>query len=239
MNNNTLDNSNIELFKEKVEQLNKEMHEYYTSINEPVFLPDGIVNLDTYYNSKFKILWILKEPYDQENENKCSWSLSGMLNMSHDELVDRKIHKSKTWKPIIETTYCILNNIEQYELIDGIKDSIEMLDVLKNIAIINVKKTPGATVTPYAKLKKAYTRDNKIILNQIDLYNPDIIIGGNTMYLFHSDLFSNAPAEYDEIAYWLKGSSIYIDAPHPGKRIQRGDYANDILLAIRKWKGTR
>ena len=55
----------IQEFKEKISALDLEIKNHYDSygIKDGEFLYDGIINIDEYYDSPLKILWILKEPY--------------------------------------------------------------------------------------------------------------------------------------------------------------------------------
>lgn len=227
--------SSLKEFSDKVEYLNQKMKAHYAEQNEKAVLLDGIVNVELYYNAFPKILWILKEPYDKDNENESSWHLSQMFDMSEKDLIERNIHKSKTWLPVMETNYCIVND-KRYEDVKGKVDISELFNVMKHTAVINVKKTPGNTTTPYSILKKTVKRDSQILLEQIHTYVPDIIIGGNTMYLFWEMLFNREKSQCISLEYWNRGKQIFIDAAHPSKRTERGSYTEDILDEVDFWR---
>src|ERR1019366_2028407 len=97
--------------------------------------------------SKYKILWILRESRDDYTaDDKMiggGWSLPNVLNEKIE--IFRKGFKDRaeaTYIPIIYTTYSIINGFLSYKEMGSIQEHPAMADSLKNIAIINIKKTP-------------------------------------------------------------------------------------------------
>lgn len=74
----------IEQLKTEVNDLNKLIENHFRQFetSSQKLMNDGIVNIDEYYNSSIKIMWILKEPYDK-NEAGLSggWSIAEALNV--------------------------------------------------------------------------------------------------------------------------------------------------------------
>jgi hypothetical protein len=201
---------------------------------------DGIVDIDSYVKVHPKILWILKEPYD-EVENGIpaggGWSLTQDV-LGRDDFYSRIRRTQSTWHPIIYVCTGLLNNFCDYGAMDYIHDNPGMVKILKSIAVINVKKLPGLTRThSFNPIAEAYNTNKAILLKQIQTYDPDILIGASTMPLFYDDLGIDRKkiAKYGSINYVTKDSKIYIDAYHPAQTtITRSQYVNDIIYIVKK-----
>ena len=69
-------------------------------------LPDGVYNIEGYCKSSPRIMWILKQPYDDMKEGKTSgggWEVYGAFN--NDDAF-----KITTWQPIIYSLFGIRNH---------------------------------------------------------------------------------------------------------------------------------
>ena len=69
-------------------------------------LPDGVYNIEGYCKSSPRIMWILKQPYDDMKEGKPSgggWEVYGAFN--NDDAF-----KITTWQPIIYSLFGIRNH---------------------------------------------------------------------------------------------------------------------------------
>jgi hypothetical protein len=215
-------------------QIEKQIWDHYidkNGLSEPIV--DGIVNIDQYLNSKFKILWILKEPHDDIKENKPSgggWHFcKDFLNM--DDIYYRTCKSHATWHPIIYTSYGILNDFLLYSQMSKIRNNKSMTEIVKKIAVINVNKLPGFTRTyDYSNIWHAYNDHKDILLRQIKTYNPDIVIGGSTLQLFFDDLGIRTTLKTsNSIDFSVNNSKLYISAYHPAQtKITRDIYINDI-----------
>lgn len=205
---------------------------------EPIV--DGIVSIEKYLQSKFKILWILKEPYDDVENDLPSgggWHLANDF-LAPDGFYKRIGQSRSTWHPIIYTSYGILNNFLPYNSMDYIRDDESMAEIVKNIAVINVQKLPGFTRTyDYERIVNAYNKHKDILLKQIETYNPDIIIGGATLQLFFDDLgIKDAFINNGCIDYATKNSKLFIHAYHPAQtQVTRDKYVDDIINTTKLW----
>ncbi len=177
---------------------------------------DGIVNKEFYKVSNVKILWILKEV--NHDGDISDWDMTKILQ---DIKTDYGIESGweKTFGSIVHTTYGILNE-KMWDEIPYYYDKPEIVDVLKEIAYINVKKTAGDSTTHFTTLERAYVENKKLLFKQINDINPSIIIYGGTYYLFENDIEEN-----------VKNKSIkHIDAYHPAQRqITHENYCNQII----------
>lgn len=221
----------------RLKKFDDEVKLYYRKFEtkEKEIISDGIVNPQEYLSSPIKILWILKEPYDIDGEGKGGWPINESLN-NEKELQTLGGLKS-TWYPIAYTSFAILNGFKKYEDMDDIEDNDSMLNVFKKIAFINVQKFAANTTTNDKDIKAAYKAHSRILLKQIEIYNPDIVIGGNTMWNFVDDL-ELKDHHYDEYEYWIKDNKLYINAAHPsirGNSEAKEEYVNDIVRIAMKY----
>lgn len=201
------------------------------SIDPNAFI-DGIISIKKYLESPERILWILKEPNsDEENVN---W---------RDEI--RKLSENqnlsgfnKTFTNIVYVTYGILNK-KKWGEISFIKDDSTIINVLENIAFINIKKTPGGRSSIDRELENYYKKFKNVLLMQINEYKPTIIIGGNTIKFLEQDLVNLFPTlkheKYVEssdlgILKSNKDNIIIFDARHPQSTNSTSKiYCNDII----------
>lgn len=225
----------IEEFKKEISALNSEIRKHFKQFEKPnqQLMNDGIVNVSEYYNSPIKIMWILKEPYDKEDNDGGGWSMSEALNKG--KLGNGK--DASTWQPIIYSTYGILNNYVKYEKMPKITDMKNMNLILRNIAFVNVQKLPAKTRTSDAALKNAYQKNKEILLEQIATYRPDIIIGGKTLHLFKDDLKITKENEL-KFGHFSKDKTLFINTFHPAQtKITKSEYVNKIIERAETWKG--
>ena len=74
----------------------KDLHKNYT------FIEDGVVNPDYYFSNENRILFLLKEAYSNEQDNR---PLTDWLN-------DKKERVTTIWRRVSEWTRLIVDNIE-------------------------------------------------------------------------------------------------------------------------------
>src|SRR5690606_11491161 len=197
-------------------------------------ITDGIIDIEKYFRAKYKILWILKEPYDDFDENGNpvggDWAL--------DEVLRKKLSFSefeggrKTYLPMIYTSWGILNGFQLWGEMGNVHSDPSMIEALKSVAYINVKKLPGYTTSQASVIEAAYKENKDILKDQIDVYNPDVVIGGSTLYMFFNDLgLSSADFQsLGSVEYSIKDERIYICAYHPSNRTVKEEiYCDDII----------
>lgn len=182
---------------------------------------DGIVNFEKYSKTFPKILWILKEVnHDGDLEN---WDMTKILQ---DIKTDCGIEKGfeKTFAPIVYLSYGIINN-KTWSEIPYHYDEPSIIDVLSQIAYINVKKTAGGSTIHYSSLERAYEENKKMLFEQINEINPDIIIYGGTHYLF----------EVDNETFLKNRKVKHISAYHPAQRSMSHEaYYDEVYKQINK-----
>lgn len=198
---------------------------------------DGVCDFDEYLKSSPKIMWILKEPYDDFVNGKPS---GGGWSIPMDCFEKDDVWKSKSWQSIIYVVYGFLHNLKWNEM-DYIKDDKSMAEVLKQIAYINMSKMPAYNASNDNLLYDAYKIWKDILFEQITTYSPDIIIFGNTFKYFQKDLIGsdiNPIKAYDDwIDVYKKDKTILLDAYHPSRK--GCDYVDSLITALQDAKNKR
>ncbi|MFN4971404.1 MAG: hypothetical protein ACK5GX_00070 [Bacteroidota bacterium] len=185
---------------------NNELKEYYNQKTLPTdvgsFALDGIIDIKKYNESSIKILWILKE----------AWG-TGWLNnqkgrpFEYPEYINTEFNFGESfpssgamWAKIIYINYGILNGFLKWDHMPNYWESEDVFNSLKNCALINLKKIPGSTVSNMNEIYQHYRTDKEVILNQIDIINPDVIICGGTYKIltkeYPFDILKNSNNEY-------------------------------------------
>ena len=195
---------------------------------EPI--PDGICDAEKYLSTKPRIMWILKEPYDDFTEDGKPYGGGWSLYEAYD---NNDAWKNPTWQPMIYTSYGIINK-QRWEEMHWIKDDKSMVNILKQIAYINISKMPAHKISSDSVLYNLYSIWRPILLEQIEIYEPQIIIFGNTFKFFKKDLVGDnvEPSKrIDGVVHiYKKGEIMMIDAYHPNQKIIGRDlYVNSII----------
>ncbi len=208
-----------------------------TPVLEPIY--DGVSDAEGYLASKPRIMWILKEPYDDKSPEGIpkggGWSLTEHLG-KNDVWKDLDM-----WKLMIQINYSIHNNLKWEEL-DYIENNQAMADELKKTAYINLSKMPNRTSSSASYLWQFYGQWKNILFEQIDLYKPEIIIFGHTFSFFMEDMnISGEPIYQTTVGQWTtkaykKDGILLIDAYHPSRKggEDAGTYVSSVIETTRK-----
>jgi hypothetical protein len=202
-----------------------------TRESEPIY--DGIVNPEQYISSSPRILWILKEPYDNGKDRKGGdFSLTDdLLNKDTD-----RMSRQRAFQPICYINYGIWTHVHDWDKMPWLRNSEEMRNGLKRIAYINISKLPGLKCSPSDRIIEAYQKHHGIIFDQIRTYEPDFIFACNPhVNLILKDLgFSESKWTPFESAASIQISSKQrlVRVAHPSQReVKRVDYVNDAIKA--------
>ena len=201
-------------------------------------LPDGVFNIEGYCKSSPRIMWILKQPYDDMKDGKPfggGWEVCSAFN--NDD-----VFKNKTWQPIIYSLFGIRNHkLYGDSDVPYIYDDKSMVDLLKDIAYINIDKMPGYRTTSDAELAEAYEQWKDIVEEQIRLYDPQVICFANTMWLFKKDWGIDENTKHEAIPLgndkymfvFRKDGRLCLDTYHPAQRVvARESYVDAIIKAV-------
>ena len=236
-----MDSSELEDFQNQIKQKIYETAEengLLSDGDEPLY--DGFTYASEYCNSDLKILWILKEAYD--NNYNGGWSITEQLFSEYPYTT--KI-KNPTHQKMAYVSYGILNKCN-YEDIDYLSDNPSIGEVLHEIAYINLNKMPAGTSTDNDTLWEKYETWKDILWEQIYAYNPDVIIFGNTFQFFKNDFFNDDEPDWDydysngietearaNVCKW--NDTLLIDTNHPQWTECQGSWANAIIHACQDY----
>lgn len=180
---------------------------------------DGIINIEKFSMISPKILWILKEVnHDGDLDN---WDMTEILKDIKREYGIKKGFE-RTFAQIVHLSYGIINK-KSWTEVPYHYDEPSIIDVLTQIAFLNVKKTAGSSIIHYSSLENAYKQNKDLLFEQINEINPDIIIYGGTFNLFKDDKET-----------MINNKNIkHISAYHPSQRsITHELYYNDVYNQI-------
>ncbi|MBO5608191.1 MAG: hypothetical protein J5930_09905 [Treponema sp.] len=208
---------------------------------KPLLMPiyDGVADIKAYISSNPKIMWILKEPYD---DFTSTGKARGGDWYFTEHFKNTNVWKDQDmWKLMIQINYAIRNNLKWKEL-DYIENNSEMAEELKKTAYINISKMPANTISPNDHIRTCYIIWKKILFEQIDIYKPDVIIFGYTFQFFKEDFKITDKAIPTISGQWnadvyKKDNMILIDAFHPSRKGGEDsghDYVTCIINAYKK-----
>ena len=197
-------------------------------------ITDGVIDIKKYLESDIKIMWVLKEPYDdfddEGNPEGGGWSMTD--GFIENDKIKEEAKKISSWKLMAYTTYGIRTKCH-YDDLPWISDEQGVIESLLGIAYVNISKMPGLTNSSSTDLYECYENWKKLLFKQIDIYNPDVIIFGGTIAPFWHDLLSNgitythSNGAIDVYSY--KGKKM-IDAYHPNPKKEKWEvYADSII----------
>lgn len=235
-----MDTSELEDFQNEIKQKIYETAEENGLLDdgdEPLY--DGLTYASDYCNSDLKILWILKEAYD--NNYNGGWSITEELFREYP--YETKI-KNPTHQKMAKISYGIINNCNYNNL--NLSNDPSIGEVLHEIAYINLNKMPADTSTDNDTLWEKYDTWRDILWEQIYAYSPDVIIFGNTFEYFKNDFFGDGEPDWDyaytnEIGTGVRANvcewndTLLIDTNHPQWTACQSEWANAIIHACRDY----
>jgi hypothetical protein len=230
--------------KNKFEEIQKYISKEILKKNENAIV-DGIINCEKYANAKTKILWVLKEPYSDKTDWTYQQYLSindikGKIGTEDDTL------KYEIFRRILYTSYGLINNKEWADL--PFAEEKEVYGVGEEIAYINIKKTGGGPESDDKEIAEAYAVNEELLLKQIEEYEPNILIFGNTLKYFNWeklkgwDLSADKKHILDDKTnnthfYPISKDKLCINSWHPSYWIvSREVYCSEIINAGMQWR---
>lgn len=214
---------------------------------------DGITDIDTYLKNELNTLWILKETnrdmlpkenFNQREFNKCGsgWGVGTYTNIMKTNIGIIEYGASGGKVKLYE------KDLPKLVIEDGNRDyksyrseiSQEQIFPMDEVAMINVHKGIGGKNSDNAFIAAQYNRPEvrKIILEQVEYINPELIIVCNKVEKLLCDL-----AEVESITsfrdgddgakFYKNGKRLIISVGHPLIMGQKGmtseKYCNSIL----------
>lgn len=173
------------------------------------FIEDGIVNPDIWHQQENRILFFLKEAY-----GASEFSLTKALNENTPFYT--------TWKPTAVLINTLLETTPSYiPTFQDLEKYKEDKDVLKKIAVVNIKKVYGTSSSKEDNLEIYLKQDFNELQKQIKFINPTIIVCGGTKKLLDKHNFWAGFEEVigtDQMVY-TNQKTVLIDFWHPSYRV--------------------
>jgi hypothetical protein len=208
---------------------------------------DGVYEkyLNKYINAEPHILWVLKEA--PETNGVYGWHVGDI-----DEKNTALQKKSGTLRQMCLISYAILNKCN-FNI--ACKASIEdLVDARQRVAQINVckiKTTPGKYSE--ADLTDGYDKWKDVLDAQINAYQPEIVICGNTLQYFSSDnkylgrtrgekklLESIIPNPSQKFCYYSENNRLIINIHHPSDfNVNWEKCINEIVNVVLQWDSNK
>lgn len=202
----------------------KEIFDKLKKIDRSI-VEDGIVSEEEYLDSKYKILYIMKEA-----NGGADWSLK-------DFLCDGG--RSQTWDNVARWTEGLLNINQEinWSYLEGNNENRRKY-YLKKIGVINLKKTAGGYTSNYKEISKAALENRNLIKTQVDLYNPDIIICCGTADDFVKNYFDSKLVNWNMtkrgIQFIKCNNKIIVSFAHPEARIRDAYLYYSLIDGVRE-----
>ena len=169
------------------------------------FIEDGIVNQTEWSKQKVKVLFFLKEAYGG------SFDLAKALD---NEGAD--FGRSQIWPRVAVWTQAVYDSTEpprQYDEPQGTRAD----NLIRSIAVINIKKSHGQNKSDDADLMKFLAADKAELTEELNIINPDVILCGNTLHLLQAvNIFPGARKGKSDDYFW--NGKLIINYWHPSGR---------------------
>ena len=192
---------------------------------ESYFVPDGVIESGAYANSKPKIVVVLKETNDPgEGSSLCE--------------ILRTTPPHYTWNTVtrwVRAIRSLPDEIPWQEISDV--DMTTRIDVLRTIAVMNVKKTAGGSVASNAELEKHSQRFRDLIERQVALYSPDIILLCGFSWKLSEPFGKRAEWHRTSRGTWfrrLENGVPVIHTRHPANRLEGELLHYPVIDAVRE-----
>jgi hypothetical protein len=160
------------------------------------------------------------------------------IQNSQDVFSNKKLVSDKM---IMIASYCILQ--ESISAFENIHTDKEVLNALKSVAKINVKKYPGDSTAIPEEITEAGKKNGELLIDQINAYEADIVICGNTLQHFPDEFYRTNTKISEPFGfgskkhYFMSEKRLFINACHPSKPgLAPKEYASNIFKAFADWK---
>ena len=171
---------------------------------------DGIICEKNYERANPKLLFVAKEPNNPERPGS-----------NYREGFSKEV-KHTFSKRLCEWAYGVWNGFPSLSEFDAKADT-DKLEVMRSISFMNLKKVGGTGKADHEKIRSVTNRDKDLLRRQIEIIDPDIIIGGVRgispwSLLFPIIAFQNCGFD---IPVARVGRVRVIDFYHPSYRVPR------------------
>lgn len=214
---------------------------YDTGKIEPIY--DGVADAAAYLDAKPRLMWILKEPYDDWDDDgtPCGGGWTFFRDVAKGKTLAQVANGNPALRNVAYASRAILGGIGSYSELPWISDApTEYERTLRSIAFANVGKMPAGRMTSDERLFACYEQWKDILFEQIEFYDPDILVFGNTLQCFAPDMGIDLSAPVRKIV--RGGSTVDIHvwrgkrvlwAPHPAAHVPPEEWVDSVIEAAR------
>ncbi len=214
---------------------------YDTGKIEPIY--DGVADAAAYFDAKQRLMWILKEPYDDWDDDgtPCGGGWTFFRDVAKGKTLAQVANGNPALRNVAYASRAILGGIGSYSELPWISDApTDYERTLRSIAFANVGKMPAGRMTSDERLFACYEQWKDILFEQIELYDPDILVFGNTLQCFATDMGIDLSAPVRKIV--RGGSTVDIHvwrgkrvlwAPHPAAHVPPEEWVDSVIEAAR------
>lgn len=158
----------------------------------PTLLRDGALGgrESTYLTAPVRVLFVLKEP----NDTGERWSGNGADLRLHT----RAFADLRSTFPVLLLLAVLAQSpglsLAFSEARELLRERATRVRLLRSIALVNLKKTPGGAVCKDRTLVQAVSQDGDLLEQQLALYRPHLTIaGGSAVFALLANLFGGSP----------------------------------------------
>ena len=221
---------------------------------------DGAVRPDVFFARERRLMFLLKETNGNNNNGErndvlTDWDYMEWVRMQAEqaEPLYRSVFRNiAMWSRMFEVV-----NDEERELVvsefmdeNGLIIDKSLCASLKNIAIVNLKKSWGVEQTDWYKMQEYLESDNQrreILLHQVEILKPTIVLCGGT-FDFAQSIFGNTECvkeakglDGQKNRYFEHDLTTFVECYHPSRpgwsRVDSFNYVKNIFkyfLAVDK-----
>ena len=203
---------------------------------------DGVVDADGYLATNPRVMWILKEPYDDWDEDgaPCGGGWTMFKDFGGGADLAKAVNRTAALRNVAYASYALQHGVSAYADLPWISECPEVAESLLRTAFVNVSKMPALPSTDESRLGHRYEDWKDILFDQIELYDPTVIVFGNTFHRFAPDMGLSPAEPVKKIR--VGGSSVDVHewrgkrllwAPHPAAHIPPAEWVDSVLVAVR------
>ena len=201
---------------------------------------DGVAFPDAYLATKPRIAWVLKNAYDESDADGApvsdgmdirDWFCDGALAAAG---------KKQLFIKMALVSHCVQRGVPYRA--DGARDKAAVMRALQGIALVDLSKLPGGKSITDRALKAEAAHFAEVVAAQVALYQPDVLIFGNTLHLCHG-LFPDVDYAHPARVYEAGGDCVlrafcgtrrlYLEAYHPSYPASYDAYVGTLVQAVR------
>ena len=219
------------IMKENIQTKENKLFEKYENILN--WVKDGIINEDDFFESKVKVLYVLKEANGGKNKE---WKNGDLRNY-----LSNYATRWQTWNNLVRWQFGIenINNDNSWQTIDKINVNFRK-EYLRHVAIINLKKQAGSKSSNMREIFEHAKRDVKLIKSQIELYDPEIVICGGTGDIVKEIGLFEGLDKWEKsargVSFNIAKNRIIVSYKHPAARQSKKHMFIDIINTIKEAK---